>query len=293
MIPKQVESLVEQKLNDFTEISCEINAIKSIGGGCINQTAKIEASVGDYFLKWNSPFLYPGMFEAEVKGLKLLDKQKALIIPAVISSGNTGNDSFLLLEYIEKGPNTTAFWKHFGKSLAELHRVCAPFFGLDHDNYIGSLPQSNRNHKDWSSFFIAERIEPQIKLARENGSIANATIARFESLYKKLEDIFPPEPSALIHGDLWNGNFMATQNEQACIFDPAVYFGHREMDIAMSKLFGGFDQKFYDSYNFHFPLQKGWENRIDICNLYPLMVHVNLFGGGYLQQVESILKRFK
>lgn len=292
MISSELRLLIEQKLCVYSKHESIVIAIENIAGGCINETVKIETTSGNYFLKWNSKKSYPGMFEAERKGLTLLNQQKALKIPFVITSCETENQAFLLLEYIESGSKAENFWNDFGKSLATLHKTTAPEFGLDHDNYIGSLAQSNLQNKSWTSFFIQERLEPQIKLARDKGQIETKIIEGFANLYKKLEEIFIPEPPALIHGDLWSGNFTTTEKGLPCIFDPAVYFGHREMDIAMSRLFGGFDQQFYNSYNSHFPLQKGWEERIDICNLYPLLVHVNLFGGGYLQQIKMILKKF-
>ena len=180
----------------------------------------------------------------------------------------------------------------FGKQLAQLHQNTNTSFGLEESNYIGSLLQQNNLHNNWIDFFINERLKPQIKLARDNGKIDLSTITKFERLYTKLDEIFPEEPPALLHGDLWSGNFMVDEKGGPVIIDPAVYFGHREMDIAMTKLFGGFNQQLYQSYNEHFPLEKGWEQRVDICNLYPLMVHVNLFGGGYLEQVKSILNKF-
>ena len=152
--------------------------------------------------------------------------------------------------------------------------------------------QQNNSHTNWTDFFIQERLQIQIKLARDHHQIESTTISKFEKLYHRLDDIFPKEQPALLHGDLWSGNFMVDEKGAPVIMDPAVYYGHREMDIAMTKLFGGFDNQFYDAYNAHFQLEKGWKSRIDICNLYPLLVHVNLFGGSYLQQVKNIITKF-
>jgi len=184
------------------------------------------------------------------------------------------------------------FWEKFAKQIANLHRHTSNIFGLDHNNYIGSLNQSNKNHNNWIDFFREERLIFQIKMARDNGKIGNDIINMFDGFFLKLDEIFPVEPPALIHGDLWSGNYMVNKNGEPVIIDPAVYYGNREMDLGMTQLFGGFSAEFYKFYNDFFPLENGWKDRLDYCNLYPLMVHVNLFGGGYIQSVKSILKRF-
>ena len=165
-------------------------------------------------------------------------------------------------------------------------------FGLDHDNYIGSLPQSNHQHTSWVEFFIEERLEKQIALAKNSGALNNSTIQQFNNLFKRLKEIIPEEKPSLLHGDLWNGNYMLAADGCACLIDAAVYYDHREMDLAMTRLFGGFPEEFYESYHETFPLSSGFEERVDIHNLYPLLVHVNLFGGSYISQVKSVLSRF-
>ncbi|MEJ2596144.1 MAG: fructosamine kinase family protein, partial [bacterium] len=184
------------------------------------------------------------------------------------------------------------FWEEFARLLAELHKNTQPYFGLDHDNYIGSLVQSNFRHDAWTDFYREQRLEPQLRLAREAGHFNRNVTRAFDRFYHRIERIFPAEPPALLHGDLWSGNFMVNENGSAVIIDPAIYYGHREMDLGMSMLFGGFDRRFYSAYDQHFPLEPGWQERMDYCNLYPLLVHVNLFGGGYVQQVEQIIRRF-
>jgi fructosamine-3-kinase len=196
------------------------------------------------------------------------------------------------MEFIKSSDRKKDFWMAFGQRLAGLHRHTNEKFGLDHDNFIGSLPQKNNFHDEWPSFFIEERLEVQIRLAKDHSLLSKTDIQNFEYLFNQLNQIFPDEPPALIHGDLWSGNFMVDEKGEPCIIDPAVYYGHREMDIAMSRLFGGFDRLFYESYNREFPMEPGWEERMDICNLYPLMVHVNLFGEGYLGSVRRIIGRF-
>ncbi|RLD39817.1 MAG: ketosamine-3-kinase, partial [Bacteroidetes bacterium] len=201
-------------------------------------------------------------------------------------------ESFLILNFIQSAEMQDEFWDDFGQKLASLHRHSQKNFGLDHDNYIGSLSQSNKFHKSWADFFREERLEAQVKLARDNGRMGREMVNTFSRFYAKLDELFPKEPPALLHGDLWSGNFMVNQNGLAVIIDPAVYYGHREMDLAMSQLFGGFDASFYDAYQRNFPLENGWQQRLDYYNLYPLMVHVNLFGGSYLESVKRILVRF-
>jgi fructosamine-3-kinase len=232
------------------------------------------------------------MFENECFGLQLLANTRTLAIPEVIATAETGKYAYLLLEYIEKGTESRHFWNEFGIKLADLHRHTADYFGLEQDNYIASLVQSNKADPDFFSFFISQRIEPQLKIARNKGAFNSSEIRYFDSLFNTLHNIIPAEKPALIHGDLWNGNFMVASDGSPCLFDPAVYFGHREADIAMTRLFGGFQPEFYHAYNQAFPMENDWQKRMDIYNLYPLLVHVNLFGGGYSGQVLQIIRQF-
>jgi protein-ribulosamine 3-kinase len=292
MLPYTLHKAVEQLLSSGLKQTVTILRACSIGGGCINHAHRIETTNGNYFLKWNNADAYPGMFEAEAKGLTLLHSANALYIPETIATREVKNLSFILLELINCGRRTKNFWADFGEKLAQLHNNTSQAFGLDHDNYIGSLPQSNKRYKKWNDFFIYERLEKQIELARNSDAIDNLTIEQFNNFFNRIDELIPEEQPALLHGDLWNGNYMVASDGTACLIDPAVYYGHREMDLAMTKLFGGFDPKFYESYHSAFSLQPGFENRVNIHNLYALMVHVNLFGGGYLQQVKSILSKF-
>ncbi len=269
----------------------EITA-SAVSGGSINETYKIEIPAGNFFLKFNDAGLYPGMFEKEAAGLKLLGSAGEIEVPEVLRTGEAGSYSYLLLNFIEQARETANFWEDFGKWLAGLHSHKADRFGLDHDNYMGSLYQHNAFHDEWVEFFVEERLERQVKLAREEGKIGRQDVSAFERLYARLAEIFPETKPSLVHGDLWSGNFMTGSSGQACLIDPAAYFGHPEVDIAMSTLFGGFLAKFYDAYTNHNPLEKGWRQRLDYYNLYPLMVHVILFGGGYLGSVQQILRKF-
>jgi len=283
---------IQISLSDKLKTHVEIDNYSYVGGGSINETFKISTSEGYFFVKKNSLSRYPQMFQKEAKGLKLLCDASVIDIPEIVCVGQGSNDAFLILKFIDSAPMLVDFWTRFGEQLANLHKHTDNDFGLDHDNYIGSLYQRNNKHSHWSAFFREERLEFQLKMARDSGKMGNDITKAFDRFYKEIDNIFPKEPPALLHGDLWSGNFMVNQEGMPVIIDPAVYFGHREMDLGMSQLFGGFDSRFYSSYNKHYPLEKGWEERLNYCNLYPLLVHVNLFGGGYVQSVKSIVNRF-
>lgn len=284
---KGVEKLLSEKLNTIVKVVSD----QPVSGGSINQAKVVSTTAGDFFVKINSAERYPGMFEKEAMGIGLLAAANTIATPDVIGFGKEGTDAFLILKYIDSAPKSVHFWDNFGINLARLHRHSKKHFGLDHDNFIGSLPQQNRQHETWEDFFSAERLEPQVKMAYNAGMLDKQLLTMFDRFYTKLDTIFPKEPPALVHGDLWGGNFMTNENGEAVIIDPAVYYGHREMDLGMSQLFGGFNTRFYEAYHQAYPLEPGWEERLDYCNLYPLMVHVNLFGGGYANSVKTILKK--
>ncbi len=292
MLPQNIRNHFIEQYSEKTGDVLKIKETSPLSGGSINDACKIITDKGDFFIKWNNADLFPGMFETETKGLSLLSETNTILIPAVILQQNCGNYNYLVLEYINKGSVNNDFWNVFGKNMAAIHSVKSDYFGLDYDNYIGSLKQFNKKHYNWISFFVEQRLDVQLKLARDNKKITGNDIKSFERLFNRLPEIFPIEQACLIHGDLWSGNYLIAEGNIPCIIDPAVYYGNREMDIAMTKLFGGFNQEFYLSYNNYFALEKGWEKRIDICNLYPLLVHVNLFGGGYLYEVRNIVKHF-
>ena len=292
LLPEAILMSVSAMLSGLSGKKTEIISTTAIGGGSINETFQLQTNVGDYFIKYNSAGRFPEMYQSEARGLEILRNGGPVTVPKVIGSDITDRYSFLLLELITPGPESADFWEDFAHGLAVIHRNTNEYFGLDHDNYMGSLSQSNKQHPDWYNFFIEERLEKQVKIGRDNGEIPSNVVRHFEKLYSVLPDLIPDESPALLHGDLWSGNFMTGHDGKACLIDPAVYYGHRESDIAMTQLFGGFAGEFYAAYNRVFPLAKGWEKRVDILNLYPLLIHVNLFGGGYLSQVKRIVERF-
>ena len=232
------------------------------------------------------------MFEVEGKGLQLLHQQNDIRIPRVIGHGKNGPHQFLLLEFIEQKSRSKNYWEQLGQRLASLHRCSSEFFGLDHDNYIGSLRQYNHHNSNWINFFIEQRLDAQVRLAIKNGAVDRGWEKKFEALYAKLPSLMAVEKPSLIHGDLWSGNLITDEKGEPCLIDPAVYYGNREADLAMTRLFGGFSGEFYSAYKKAFPLPPGAERRVDLYNLYPLLVHVNLFGGSYVHSVEGILRAF-
>ena len=283
---------LEEFLSRKLQKPVKIRALLPVGGGSINMAYAVETGTGRFFVKLNSSARYPQMFEKEALGLSALANAGELPVPEVIGFDENHEQAFLVLKFIEAGVPSSGFWEDFGRGLARLHGHTADKFGFEHDNYIGSLPQSNTFHDTWTEFFIRERLMPQISRAFNSGLLTQSDRKAFERFFHRLDTIFPNEPPALLHGDLWSGNFMVNRSGKAVLIDPAVYYGHREMDLGMSQLFGGFHRRFYDAYHEEKPLKPGWEKRLDYCNLYPLLVHVNLFGGNYTYDVRRILKPF-
>jgi len=266
---------------------------RPLSGGSINSVWKIEMPEGHYVMKCHNAVRFPRMFEAEAQGLNLLASCPELRLPEVIGTTHVGNAQVLLLEYLQAGRRSADYFGGLGRALASLHRHTENNFGLDHDNWIGSLPQTNRRHTRAVDFFREERLRPQYQMARESGHLQSSDDKDFEQLCKLLHDIIPDEPPALIHGDLWNGNVICGPEGQACLIDPAAAYSHREADLAMTRLFGGFDPSFYEAYNEVYPLHEGWEERISIWNLYPILVHVNLFGGGYVSEYRRNIREWE
>lgn len=260
----------------------------SLSGGDINDVYLLKGSSKKYVVKINIALKFPGMFEAETFGLQLLRSSNSFRIPEIINSGNVHDKSYLLMEYIESGTPPKDFWQNFALGLSKLHKKTQTKFGLEHSNYIGSLPQNNDLEGSASEFYINQRLEPQFKMARSNGF----GISKIDVFFKTIEDEIPNESSSLIHGDLWCGNYIVSDHGEPVLIDPSVSYAPREMDISMMKLFGGFQDEVFLYYQELFPLIHNWEERVRIWQLYYLLVHLNLFGSGYLSQVNSILKHY-
>ncbi len=279
---------LEHTCSDIEGKPAKLRAYEKIYGGDINQTYRLAMTDKDYFIKINSVDKFD-MFEKEAEGLQILTASDSFIIPEVYETGTFEDEAYLLMQYItplEQGENP----KDFAERLVAMHQNTADYFGLSFDNYIGLLPQDNTYNTQWVDFYILNRLQPLV--ARAKGIMPKEMLKQFEQLYLKLPDLLPLEPPALLHGDLWSGNYFYNTRGQAVVFDPAVYYGHREMDLAMMRLFGGFNPEIYTIYNELFPLQPGWEERVGIYQLYPLLVHLNLFGSSYLPGIKQILDHF-
>lgn len=287
-LPAELQRQLEQQLQ------LKILSQKMLRGGSIHHALRLNTSAGPHFVKWNQRS-QSANFQAEAQGLEVLRAaNKILRFPQVLTQVEGSYAVALVLEYIEPGNSADAhsFWQTLGQGLASLHRQTAPQFGLQHHNFIGSLPQSNRQHTNWPDFFASERLEPMLKLARQKNLLSPSDLKHFDQLQHRLDTLIPEEPPALLHGDLWSGNLMSGPQGQPWLIDPAVYYGHREAELAFTRLFGGFAEQFYRAYQQDWPLQDGWQQRVKLFNLYPLLVHLNLFGDSYLSQIQESLRRF-
>lgn len=283
---------VRAGLFSIRNISDVIQLIGSVSGGSINSCYKLQAGNSFFFLKVNSAEKFSGMFLAEAEGLRRMRETQTVAVPQVIATGAAGNEQFLLMDWVEPARGRVVDLQELGRQLALMHKNKAAQFGLDHNNFMGALPQTNRLRPTWAKFFIEQRLEPQIQLALQNRQLERSMYNSFQKLFSRLGDMTPVEKPALVHGDLWSGNFMMAADGKPILIDPAISYSLREVDIAMSRLFGGFSPDFYEAYNEIYPLQPGWEERIDLWNLYPLLIHVNLFGGSYLSELKSCLARY-
>jgi protein-ribulosamine 3-kinase len=270
-----------------------------LGGGCINSAWRIGDGERHFFVKLNSGDKL-AMFEAEYDGLNELAGAGAIRVPQPLATGVAAGQAFIVMEALELGGSGSQ--AELGRQLAALHGHGADRFGWYRDNTIGSTHQSNRQHDDWLTFWREERLGPQLQMAQRNGA-SQALLQRGERLLDAFPQLFAgytPAPS-LLHGDLWSGNyaFMSRDGRYAgtpggnvpVIFDPAVYYGDREAELAMTELFGGFSAEFYAAYNEVWPLDPGYQIRKTLYNLYHILNHFNMFGGGYASQAEGMMGR--
>jgi fructosamine-3-kinase len=258
-----------------------------LGGTSLGGTWRLDLGPGRYFVKTRAASLLPAL-DAEAAGLRELARAGAIRVPAPVASGAAGDAAFLALEWLDIGSGGRD--STLGRALAELHRVTAPRFGWHRDNTIGTTPQDNAWTDDWAIFFRDRRIAPQLALAKRNGHRG-----RLErdgaTLLATIPDLLAGHApvASLLHGDLWSGNAARLVSGEPAIYDPAVYFGDRETDLAMTELFGGFDADFYAAYRAAWPVDAGYPVRRTLYNLYHVLNHLNLFGGGYRAQAEAMI----
>jgi fructosamine-3-kinase len=261
----------------------------AVGGGCINQAVRLRHGEQTYFVKLNSA-AHADMFEAEARGLRELRDSHTLRVPEPLCWGVDGQTAWLVLENLALGGSGDP--ATLGRGLARLHRVTQPQFGWVWDNTIGSTPQINTPNQDWIAFWREHRLRFQLDFAERHGhggrlrERGERLLAEFPRLFADYQPV-----ASLLHGDLWSGNYAYTRDGEPVIFDPAVYYGDREADLAMTELFGGFGRDFYAAYRDAYPLDEGYAVRKTLYNLYHILNHLNLFGGGYLSQAQGMIDR--
>jgi protein-ribulosamine 3-kinase len=283
MIPSKVVDWLSE--NGFGEIQSS----RPVGGGCINNGIQLLTQSGkSFFLKTNNR-TPEDMFAREVEGLQALNVAGGPRVPKpYLHSSN-----FLLMEDLSPISKTPSYWEEFGHQMAALHNHTNDQFGFPHDNYIGSTPQPNSWAQDGYGFFAQRRLIFQAELAAKRNLLSTQEVDAVRKLGERLSELVPEQPASLIHGDLWGGNAMTDENGSPAIIDPAVHFGWAEADLAMTALFGGFNDRFYAAYIERRPLPSGWQERFGLYNLYHLLNHLNLFGQGYYRQVMGVINRYR
>lgn len=286
---RELANVIAEAIGAATGTAFTVRAQHSVGGGCINAAWRLDGAARSYFVKLNSP-AGEEMLAAEFAGLEALRSGAGLRVPAPVCHGVTPRAAFLVLEWLELGRGRDADHAALGRGLAALHRVTRPDFGWSRDNTIGSTPQPNRPAGDWVAFWRERRLGHQLALAAAQGHRGRLQ-QRGDRLLAALPDLLAghaPEAS-LLHGDLWSGNVAFMRGGEPVIFDPAVYYGDRETDLAMTELFGGFSESFYRAYRETWPPDDGYELRRVLYNLYHVLNHLNLFGSGYRAQAEDMI----
>lgn len=292
MIPQALQEKLSENLSRLYGENVRIHEARALSGGCIHHTSLLRTSVGEVCLKYNTDSEAGRMFRAEARDLQLLNGQSALNVPGVIDQASFSGGEYLVMEYLAPGQKADTFWEHFGHGLAELHQRSNERFGLDYPNNIGALPQDNTPDGRWGQFYIERRILPMVNRLIQAGRGEEQLLDMVEAMRASIDDRFPPTAPALLHGDLWSGNVITGPDGHAAIIDPAAYYGHPEMEIAFTRMFGGFHRRFYEAYAEVNPPEPGFDDRRDLYDLYPLLVHAVLFGGGYVQEAKNILQRY-
>lgn len=278
-------------LSQSLDRDLEILSTSSVSGGDIHKAYHLHTNHGDYFLKTNDKKAL-ALFESEAHSLRRISETQTLIVPSPLAVGETTSQAWLLMNHLEFGSKGDD--RQRGRDLAFLHQQIEPHnkFGWDQDNYIGHTLQKNSWQYDWLTFYGQYRLQFQLDLARENGAsphLYEQGLAVIEALPRFFDDYTPK--ASMLHGDLWAGNSGFLTNGDAVFFDPASYYGDRETDLAMTELFGGYTDDFYHGYREVFPIHEGYERRKPLYNLYHVLNHFNLFGGGYAHQAQRLMEQ--
>lgn len=283
---------ISDQISKATGNEFQIESQRSVGGGSINAAYIISQGQNSFFVKTNSASRVD-MFEAERDGLNEITASDSIKVPQAICVGSEGSSAFIVMECLSIGRLNASSQSlgQLGFDLANMHRCTKQHYGWYRDNTIGSTPQINEQENDWIDFYRDKRLGYQYGLAAKRG--CGKLADKGELLMSKLEGFFTDynPPASLLHGDLWSGNYAIEENGTPVIFDPATYYGDREADIAMTELFGGFSQRFYSAYNDAYPLDDGYRTRKVLYNLYHIINHFNLFGGGYQHQAENMTEQ--
>ncbi len=272
--------------------STQMYSFHHIGGGEINQSYKVITNQGVFFLKVHDLDRYPKMFEKENYALQVLAKTQTVEVTKCVGICVEEGQEFMFLEYIESAPMQANFWSLLGENLASMHTQTSRYFGFQEDNYLGSIIQLNNRISNWGQFYIKNRLLPNVRKANENQFLDAAHLRKFEKYFKIVEVLFPEEEPALVHGNLWKEHVMAGGNGNPVLCNPSAYFGHREMDIALTRSVGTFNKEFYEAYHSTYPLQEDWEVRVDFCLMYYALVNLNTYGIPYLPSVEDKLNKW-
>ena len=282
----ELQNHIEKELDE------RIIKFSILSGGDISNAYKVNTAINSFFIKCNASPNALDMFEKEALGLNLIRQTNTIKTPDVISYGSFNGHAYLILEHIESKSASSNDFQRFGEQLAKLHICTSKNFGLNTDNFIGRLQQTNSFKNDWLGFYTDERLIPQLSLSKRKGLLSERECPSTQEIKNRLYVPFEGIRASLLHGDLWGGNYLISKDGTPYLIDPAVYYGHNEVDIAMSKLFGGFGKAFYEAYHAIIPEDEHTNVRMEIYQLYYLLIHLNMFGSSYYRAVKRILNRY-
>ena len=283
---KNLIPIISEKLKEEIEFS------KPLSGGSISSAYLINTTKSKYFLKVNSASNALKMFHEEQRGLNAIKSTGTIAVPDVHFVDLFDKKAFILMDYIDSKRPDTSDYIRLGTEVANMHQIINSDFGFSTDNFIGNLTQRNKKHTHWSDFYWSERISPQLQIALKEGLLSFKEVPSKEQFSELIVSIASDVKPSLLHGDLWGGNYLISMDGTPYVIDPAVYYGHSMVDVAMSQLFGSFSVEFYNSYHKIIEKPKYYTEQIDLYQLYYLLVHLNLFGKGYYSSVSTILSKY-